>query len=316
VSAPRVGGEAGEPGESTERQELRRRAQALGLSSTHISSRQRPGSIRVFLGGRQVVLRGDPIAAIGSGRRRRVHGFTRASRRRMLQWLQTIDREDSGLPLFVTLTYPREWPGDSRRWKRDLNAWLARLKRAQPRAWAVWRLEPQARGAPHYHLLVFGVDALPKEWLSRTWYEVVGSRDERHLRAGTQVQRVRSWNGVTSYAAKYLAKELVALPHAWQQGVGRWWGVHNRRRVPRQAMDVRLTDGAFCRIRRVMRRYVRRAGGRNGRPWRDPQLGADWFLRCGDRMSLPDSVAIRLLEWATGGAPAEVLALPAVARDG
>ena len=139
------------------------------------------------------------------GLRGSVRGFTKASRHRMLQFFQTIDREKCGMPLFVTLTYPGEWPGNAKWWKRDLEVWLARLKRARPGAWAVWRLEPQRRGAPHYHLLVFGLAVLAKEWLSRTWFEVVGSGDQRHLRAGTQVQRVESWRRVIGYAAKYLA---------------------------------------------------------------------------------------------------------------
>src|SRR5262245_28394097 len=180
-------------GESLARCAFRRSAADVGLSTVHISSEQKAGTIRVFVGGQQVYLRGDPMVGgqVG-GQRGTIRGFSRASRRRMLRWVQTIDREMSGMPLFVTLTYPGDWPGDPRRWKRDLDAWLKRLRRAQPAAWAVWRLEPQRRGAPHYHLLVFGVDCLPIEWLSRTWFEVVGSGDLRHLVAGTQVQRVRS----------------------------------------------------------------------------------------------------------------------------
>lgn len=286
--------------ESPERQAFRGRAAALGLSTTHTPSLQAARSARLFVGGRHARLRGDPLPAVGGGVRGAVRGFSKESRRRMLQWLQTIDRERAGFPLFVTLTYPRQWPGDTRRWKRDLSVWLARLKRALPDAWAVWKLEPQMRGAPHYHLLVFGVDSLPKEWLSRTWYEVVGSGDERHPRAGTQVQRVESWRGVTAYAAKYLAKELGALPPMWQQGVGRWWGVHRRSRAPREAMDVGLTDAVFCRIRRVLRRYLGGVGVGRRRVWQDWRLGSGGFLRQGQRAGLSDGAMVRLVGWANG----------------
>jgi hypothetical protein len=228
-----VSGAAVNLAESPERQEFRRRAAAVGLSTVHISSPQKPGTVRLFVGADFVRLCGDPLLGGCGGERGAIRGFSEASRRRMLQFLQTIDREKSGMPLFVTLTYPGEWPGDPRRWKRDLQVWLGRLKRALPQAWAVWRLEPQRRGAPHYHLLVFGVASLPKLWLSRTWFEVVGSGDERHLRAGTQVQAVESWRGVIFYAAKYLAKAVEELPAEWRQGVGRWWGVHRRTQAPR-----------------------------------------------------------------------------------
>jgi hypothetical protein len=289
------------PSEGPERQEFRRRAASLGLSTVHIPSPQKPGTVRVFVGGSHVQLRGDPqVGACIGGERGAVRGFSVASRRRMLQFLHTVDREKSGMPLFVTLTYPGEWPGEPRRWKRDLGTWLARLKRAHPGAWAVWRLEPQRRGAPHYHLLVFGLPMLAKDWLSLTWFEVVGSGDERHLRAGTQVQRVDSWRRVVGYAAKYLAKEVSELPEAWQKGVGRWWGVHNRKKAPREAMEVELSGPAYFRVRRVLRRLI--AGpGMSGRSfWSDGRGVGGKIMRQGQRAGVSAEMLERLVGWAFG----------------
>lgn len=294
-----------EPGrvqESVERQAFRECAAALGLSTVHIPSSQAPNSVRLFLGGQMVCLRGDATvrACIGGAERGVVKGFSKASRRRMLRFLQMLDQERAGMPLFVTLTYPRKWPGNPRRWKRDLEAWLKRLKRARPEAWAVWRLEPQRRGAPHYHLLVFGISRLEKEWLSRTWFEVVGSQDERHLWAGTQVQGVRSWRGVVSYAAKYLAKEVDELPGEWRTGVGRWWGVHQRARAPREAMEVGVGSRVFLRLRRVLRRLVRGPGQSGKDWWPDRLLFPARFLRNGLSARLSATEAGRLIAWAMG----------------
>lgn len=282
--------------ESPERIELRRRAAALGLSSVHIPSPQRPGTLRTYLGGSVVKLKGDPGLGLSTGGRGVIRGFTKAARKRMLQFLQSVDREVVGLPLFVTLTYPGEWPGDPVRWKRDLETWLHRLRRAFPTAWAVWRLEPQRRGAPHYHLLVFGLGALPKEWLSRTWFEVVGSGDERHLRAGTQVQRVESWRRVIGYAAKYLAKEVDELPGAWREGVGRWWGVHNRKAARREAMEIQLEGKAFYRVRRVLRRLVG-GPGRSGRDWFQDDRGWFGWQRMGAGAFASADAIVRLVAW-------------------
>jgi hypothetical protein len=285
--------------ESPARQEFRRRAAALGLSTVQISSEQAPGTLRFFVGGEHARLRGDPdLGGPVGGERGSVRGFSKASRRRLLQFLHTIDRERSGWPLFVTLTYPREWPGDPRRWKRDLRVWLERLRRSMPGVWCVWRLEPQRRGAPHYHLLVFGVERVSIEWLSATWFQVVGSGDERHLRAGTQVQRVQSWRHVIGYAAKYLAKEAAELPAGWEAGVGRWWGVHQRRRAPREVMEVKLTQVAFFRVRRILRRFVGGPGTRGADWFRDGRCSGGPAVRRGQLVGLGAETAACLVAWA------------------
>lgn len=273
---------------------------ALGLSPVHISSPQPARTVRIFEGGAVIRLRGDDgFPPPEGGRRGRVAGFTRAARRRLLTFLQSVHRECAGLPLFVTLTYPRAWPGEPKIWKRDLDTWLQRLRRAHPRAWAVWRLEPQRRGAPHYHLLLFGADRLPKQWLSRTWFEVVGSGDARHLRAGTQVQRSRLWNGVVRYAAKHLGKPVETLPDGWRVGVGRWWGVHNRASVPRAPSEEALSRRAFTLIKRTLRRYLRSRGVDTRRIDRDFIRRRDGVVLCrGVTVFLPTADGVRLVAWA------------------
>lgn len=286
--------------EGADRQQFRELAGDLGLSTVHIPAPQAPNTVRMFVGGDLVRLRGDASVTVRVGAKRGVvKGFTRESRRRMLRFLQTLDQPRCGMPLFVTLTYPGAWPGSPRQWKRDLDNWLKRLKRAMPEVWAVWRLEPQRRGAPHYHLLVFGVPRLDKDWLSRTWFEVVGSQDERHLRAGTQVQRVKSWRGVVWYAAKYLAKEVDELPEQWRAGVGRWWGVHQRGLAPREAMEVAVGPPVFVRVRRVLRRLVGGPGASARDWWPDRTVFPDRFLRKGVCARLSAPAARKLLAWAT-----------------
>ena len=71
-------------------------------------------------------------------------------------------------PVFVTLTYPDSYDhyDDPDRWKRDLQAFEHRFKRAFPDGCYFWRLEVVDRKSgehvgvlfPHYHLLVFGVE--------------------------------------------------------------------------------------------------------------------------------------------------------------
>ena len=91
-----------------------------------------------------------------------------------------------------------------RRRKADLKAWSGRLKREYPEAAFIWRLEFQKRGAPHFHMLLYGVNVSMKvfrQWLATSWYEVVDSGDERHQRAGTGAERMDSFRAAMNYAS-------------------------------------------------------------------------------------------------------------------
>ncbi len=230
-------------------------AHRLGLSTKHIPSPDIKRKLKVARGGSLVVLAGVRPPTVGrGGARGKVKEFSGGSRRRLMRLLASINRlRLISLPVFVTLTYPGAWSDDAASWKRDLEVWLNRLRRRAPEASAVWRLEFQRRGAPHFHLLVFGVAELPKDWVARSWFEVVGSRDMAHLAAGTRVERVRSWRGVMSYAAKYMGKRGSA-PSG--EPVGRFWGVHNRQGLPIDIVEAEVLLSEFYAVRRVLVRYL------------------------------------------------------------
>lgn len=176
------------------------------------------------------------------GKRSEVKGFSRASRYRLFKKIASLHQEKAqrwGCPIFVCLTYPNEYPTNFEVYKRDLDVFAKRFCRAYPSGFFIWRLEFQERGAPHYHCLVFNVAKISKSWLSKSWYEIVGSGDEKHFRAGTRVERVRSWRGVWSYVSKYLGK-IPSGQESIPENTGRFWGVYNK------------TDFAKCVVREVV----------------------------------------------------------------
>ena len=221
-------------------------------------------------GGLVTVARSKP-----GGPRRRVGGprstittFTRASRRRLMRTVARVRK--SALPVFVTLTYPGEYSDDPTVWKRDLKVFWQRMARRFPRAAFVWRLEFQRRGAPHFHLLVWGVRyAELRAFVPVAWYEVVGSGDDKHLRAGTRVEHIRSHNQVLRYAAKELGKVVqVTLTD-----VGRWWGVVGREhRMPWSvAVPWPITDRDAIQYLR----WLRRLAGVRARAYKSLTVFAD-----------------------------------------
>jgi hypothetical protein len=215
-------------------------------------------------------LRGERVGHSGGGPRGRVFGFSRDSRKRLLDVLNMVDAALLGNGLFLTLTYPDVFPADAHQWKRHLDVWCKRLRREYPRASVVWRLEWKERLsgvnrgkiAPHFHLLVTGVPRVSLEWLSRSWYETVGSGDIRHLQAGTSGTRVRNRRAMMSYASKYIAKIAEETFGGW---TGRVWGVVNRRGLGIILRTYELTWAQFYRIRRVFRSWLESKRGR--RSW-------------------------------------------------
>jgi hypothetical protein len=208
----------------------------------------------------------SPRKRRGGGIRERVRGFSRASRRNLLRRLASINRSAfkafRGRMIFVTLTYPREYPEDPEVCKNHLKALRQCLQRKCGDRAAFWRLGIQQRGAWHFHLLLFvgpsfGTVGELRRFISSSWYEVTGKVSEGHLHAGTRVVAVQRWREVTSYVERYMAK-----PEEFPEGLrtGRIWGVWNEELLPVrwETVEVSLRD-AF-RIRRIYRKLARRKG--------------------------------------------------------
>jgi hypothetical protein len=192
-----------------------------------------------------------------------VKGFSRVSRRNLLRRLASINRmafrTSKRRLISVTLTYPTEYPEDPRVCKSHLKAFRKRLQREFEPFAAFWRLGIQARGAWHFHLLLFAPRSFGsvtelRHFVASGWYEVCGKVSEGHLRAGTHLERVRSWRKATSYAEKYLAKEE-EFPEGME--TGRIWGIWNKELLPVRWETVKVSLRDAYRIRRVFRKLAR-----------------------------------------------------------
>lgn len=208
--------------------------------------------------------KGRKCEQVGGGARGAISGFSRGSRYRLLQKIGRIKRA-AALPMFVTLTYPDKFPTVEEA-KRDLKIFMQRMKRKFPEHGSIWKLEPQQRGAPHYHLLVWGVEwGQLFNWVLENWYEIAGQGDFRHFQfhAGVLhgsvpcVSEVRSWRGVWSYASKYLGKtfDVAEWGNKW---TGRFWGVVNSGNIP--FGDEVVIDTDYAQVVELMR-YQRRFSG-------------------------------------------------------
>jgi hypothetical protein len=255
-----------------------RQAQSrAGLSYAHISPRGvKEGSLKCKVAKVKIWGQGNLIKAersiermhYGGGKRKKINGLSRAARRRMMY--QLCMTQTAVKPNFVTLTYPDHFNTDPRVWKRDLDTFFKRMERENPGASAFWRLDLKVRKsgdnvgkvAPHYHILTWGVDYLELlVFVRKAWWEVVGSGNEDHYKAGVRVERIKTDNGVKRYAAKYASKiegEVENYQIAEKQGVvGRLWGKFNSENIPWSSVEeIETDDKEVINLFRLMRRYA------------------------------------------------------------
>lgn len=223
-----------------------------------------------YIGGSLIkVSKGLKMEQVGGGPRGQVVEFSDASRRRLIYKVAQVQKDK--MPIFVTLTYPDEFPDNPKKWARDIDAFRKRFSR---RGWgAIWKkeLKPRQSGksvgkvAPHFHMLVWGASYIDLiQFVSHAWYEVVGSNNPDHLSAGTRVEKIHSPNGVKSYCSKYLCKEDEGKANQGD-GLGRFWGVINYEAIP-WAVAVQVDFSAprqVFELLRLMRRFMKMRGRRN-----------------------------------------------------
>lgn len=192
-----------------------------------------------------------------------VSEFSDKSRRRLAKNCAAIPWGTARF-YFVTLTYPGEYSSNGRRVKADLQ----NLRRAWTRHYglplAVWKMEFQWRGAPHFHLAIAAPHGVPMEvvrrWLAGAWFRIVGSGDERHLRAGTQLDVMQkpptayfSSHGQHGRDSKGYQNEI---PEGYESA-GRFWGFWN---LAPDWVEHELDRDEFVQARRMMRAWARANG--------------------------------------------------------
>ena len=245
-----------------------------GLSKLHICTNLLPPSgkpVEMDGGGQLSLATGGSLVSLSrSGRgavskrsvevRGRISEWSPKSRMRLRYAMAGLDRAALGRGFFLTLTYPGEFPApeNSEIYQTHRHRFTQALQREISRECAgFWKLEFQARGAAHFHLLLLGYEGdvvRLREWVARRWYELVGSGDERHLRAGTQTDAARGVAGAMCYLAKYVSKADQTLPGNFS---GRYWGRFNGAALPvAPVTTVDLSASDSAKVSRWMRRIV------------------------------------------------------------
>lgn len=129
----------------------------------------------------------------------------------------------------------------------------------------VWRTEVLTDGQVVSR--TFAVTDEIREWTRRNWFDVVGSGDAKHYKAGTSADKLHSRRGGFAYASKrYVAKKEQV--EKLNLKPGRFWGVFNRKHLPvGQRLNFRLTEKQAVQLRRFIRRHRRATTKPENRSW-------------------------------------------------
>lgn len=267
-----------------------------GLSGCidHDVRKLRKAQARILPGGFQVKqFQGCSVVPANHGDRGVIDGFSLDSRRRLRLKLMGVDWSSVDL-LWVTLTYHKEWASDFDGWKTDLDNYIKRVIRN----WSsyvglIWRLEFQARGAPHFHILLgFKKGFSPKSsifgaWSGSAWAAVIGGLNDRHLvKHGCRVCEVSRVNGL-GVLLGYLVKEMGKTKQSRRvagSGTGRMWGV--RGDIPTTTIaDVQFKTQADFE---TFIKRVNAAGAGQSRYWENITSSWSGFCLLGDGLDMID----------------------------
>jgi len=184
----------------------------------------------------------------GGGARGIITEFSNGSRRRLMQYVNNCDAR---YRVFITLTYPQDFPVDGPTTKKhlaDFCDWImVNYKRGNSDS-LLWVLEFQKRGAPHYHLLFTRfIDCIR---VQAAWNACINS----YSLASTKIQALRGGTSqVAGYMGKYLRKnDQKQVPPRFSK-VGRFWGIRGLRSVETvaRAMPIRRLGAYLALFRHV-----------------------------------------------------------------
>lgn len=161
-----------------------------------------------------------------------IRKFSAKSRNRLASHIVNLPKGSA--EAFCTLTYPEEFPTDGVLVKYHLKLFRQWLKRKN--IGAVWFLEFQKRGAPHFHMLLTKYISSVK--VANAWHRITGVSDPKHLlwhlgALGNRpcVEILRNQSGFQKYATKYALKPAQKDVPDNYQNVGRFWGYFNLKPV-------------------------------------------------------------------------------------
>jgi hypothetical protein len=145
---------------------------------------------------------------VSSGNKSEIKEFSSASRRNLMDKLCSLSEKTWGRVQFNTFTYHNDLPTPDEA-KRHLRLLHKRIvyycgrRKLNYKPAHIWRLEPQERGFPHFHMFLFNAPKIPEYMLLKWWQEITGDPTITQVKS---LQRLDNRRKVMNYLNKYISK--------------------------------------------------------------------------------------------------------------
>ena len=137
--------------------------------------------------------------------------FSVNSRRRLIQLLARVNLKYYSEVYFVSTTFDKVYPENSKELKYFLDRYLKSLKKSYPDLAYIWKLEIQKRGVPHFHFFFFIPSytnrykiGVVKKIIKSKWNMMLKDKNQWTKKYSVNFQTVKEKKKVFSYVAKYL----------------------------------------------------------------------------------------------------------------
>jgi len=226
----------------------------------------------------------------GGGIRGDIVGFSRAARKRMIEFMAKV--RDEGDMYFVTMTYDdMSWLIKSNAHHDDFEAFRRRFERAFPNWKAIWRVEVKERksgiltgqNVPHFHLLVFtgrhddeqtqeahamGLQA----WGVSAWGQILQTENSHFQEYGFHVSPVRNRKHAYSYVSKYIGKQdndTIPCGRRWGR-IGKFDTSHSE--------TLTITEDEAIAFKRLVKRWLKNRNPKFAKRFAKVQSGAGFSV--------------------------------------
>ncbi len=190
--------------------------------------------------------------------------FSRKAGKRLRERVLRVNRDEPFL--HVVLTYGAIYPHRVDQAKKHLSRLWRLLHARFAEVGAIWAMQFQQRGAPHFHLVVWGVSARAlRSWIKEAWHSVATDDWSFVDSCGARVEQGRSLKAIANYLSSPYGVPESYLKEGLE--VGRLWGVKGQSNIPDSPRELfQVKPGHEAQVERLFRRYIKAQN--RGRPWR------------------------------------------------